>query len=198
MTHTVYLETSIISYLTARPSRDLVTAARQELTREWWELRRAAFDIYVSAAVIAEVRAGDSEAATRRLSVLADLELNPYRQCRTAADHRACVSRPQVHAAYSVHARRTTGRLKWHDRYERNMLDGRTRSSRRSARCGRSSLGQPVTTSTSSVVSCASSNRKRGARSSLAHRANLGGERLGAQPLQGRTSAHGRPYKREI
>lgn len=75
MARTVYLETSIISYLVARPRRDLVTAARQELTREWWEQRRAAFDVYVSEAVIAEARAGDSEAAARRLAILADLPL---------------------------------------------------------------------------------------------------------------------------
>jgi len=72
---TVYLETSIISYLVARPSRDLVTAARQELTREWWGRRRASFDVYVSEAVIAEARAGDSEVAARRLAILADLPL---------------------------------------------------------------------------------------------------------------------------
>jgi hypothetical protein len=47
MVRTVYLETSIISYLAARPSRDLVTAARQELTREWWARRRASFEVYV-------------------------------------------------------------------------------------------------------------------------------------------------------
>ncbi len=56
MARTVYLETSIISYLVARPSRDLVTAARQELTREWWGRRRASFDVYVSEAVIAGAR----------------------------------------------------------------------------------------------------------------------------------------------
>lgn len=75
MAGTVYLETSIISYLVARPSRDLVTAARQELTREWWGRRRALFEVFVSEAVIAEARAGDAEAAARRLAILADLPL---------------------------------------------------------------------------------------------------------------------------
>ena len=75
MARTVYLETSIISYLVARPSRDLVTAARQELTREWWGQRRALFNIYVSEAVIAEARVGDSDAAARRLAILTDLPL---------------------------------------------------------------------------------------------------------------------------
>ena len=75
MARTVYLETSIISYLVARPSRDLVTAARQELTREWWGQRRALFDVYVSEAVVAEARVGDSDAAARRLAILMDLPL---------------------------------------------------------------------------------------------------------------------------
>ncbi len=48
----VYLETTIPSYLAARPSRDLVTAAHQEITRQWWETARDRFDIYVSEAVL--------------------------------------------------------------------------------------------------------------------------------------------------
>jgi hypothetical protein len=44
----VYLETTIVSYLTARPSRDLIIAAHQELTREWWENKRTDFDLYVA------------------------------------------------------------------------------------------------------------------------------------------------------
>lgn len=44
----VYLETTIISYLTARPSRDVVVAAHQELTRQWWETRSGHFDLLVS------------------------------------------------------------------------------------------------------------------------------------------------------
>ena len=71
----MYLETSIISYLAARPSRDLITAARQELTREWWKRRRASFELYVSEAVVAEARAGDRKAAARRAAILADLPL---------------------------------------------------------------------------------------------------------------------------
>ncbi len=44
MNSCVYLETTIVSYLTARPSRDLVLAAHQEVTREWWT-NRGAFDL---------------------------------------------------------------------------------------------------------------------------------------------------------
>ena len=42
----VYVETSVISYLTARPSRDLVMAAHQEVTREWWQNQRHAFKLF--------------------------------------------------------------------------------------------------------------------------------------------------------
>lgn len=66
----VYLETTIISYLTAWPSRDLVMAANQETTREWWTNCRHEFDLYVSQTVLEEARAGDSDAASRRLNVL--------------------------------------------------------------------------------------------------------------------------------
>jgi hypothetical protein len=55
-----------VSYLTARPSRDIVLAAHQQLTLEWWE-RRARFDLFVSQAVITEASMGDAEAARRRL-----------------------------------------------------------------------------------------------------------------------------------
>ncbi|MFQ5667942.1 MAG: type II toxin-antitoxin system VapC family toxin [Candidatus Binatia bacterium] len=75
MARTVYLETSIISYLAAHPSRDLVTAARQQVTREWWARRRTSFVVYVSEAVIAEARVGDAAAADQRTEILADLPL---------------------------------------------------------------------------------------------------------------------------
>lgn len=66
----VYLETTIASYLTAWPSRDLVMAANQETTREWWANQKDAFDLYVSQTVIMESRAGDPDAAQRRLVFL--------------------------------------------------------------------------------------------------------------------------------
>jgi len=69
----VYLETTIISYLTARPSRDLIQAARQELTREWWERRRDDFELYISQFVVDEAGGGDSAAAEKRLQILNDL-----------------------------------------------------------------------------------------------------------------------------
>jgi hypothetical protein len=70
----VYLETTIVSYLTAWPSRDIVMAANQETTREWWTNCRNAFDVYVSQIVIKESNAGDREAAQRRSEVLRQLQ----------------------------------------------------------------------------------------------------------------------------
>ncbi len=69
----VYIETSIVSYLTAQPSRDLRAAAWQQITTQWWEQQRGEYDLYISALVIAEAAQGDREAAQRRLRVLADL-----------------------------------------------------------------------------------------------------------------------------
>ncbi|MBF0603813.1 MAG: type II toxin-antitoxin system VapC family toxin [Nitrospirae bacterium] len=69
----LYLETSIVSYLAARPSRDLVVAAHQQITAEWWEQSRHRFNLYTSELVIQEAGAGDLEAANRRLAFLAGL-----------------------------------------------------------------------------------------------------------------------------
>ena len=66
----IYIETTIPSYLTAWPIRDLVRAAHQQLTREWWDHRRPDFDLFVSEAVILEAGSGDQVAAAARLEVL--------------------------------------------------------------------------------------------------------------------------------
>jgi predicted nucleic acid-binding protein len=66
---TVYVETSIISYLTALGSRDLVQAAHQEVTRSWWDSRDE-FALYASQIVIDEASAADARAASRRLEAL--------------------------------------------------------------------------------------------------------------------------------
>jgi len=75
VTKRLYVETSIVSYLTARPSRDVIRAARQELTWEWWERRREAFDLYASRLVVEEAEEGDQVAAQRRLEALAGIPL---------------------------------------------------------------------------------------------------------------------------
>jgi len=69
----IYLETSLVSYLAARPSRDLITAAHQQVTHEWWETRRSEFEILVSQLVLDEAAGGDPSVADRRLAYLKDL-----------------------------------------------------------------------------------------------------------------------------
>jgi hypothetical protein len=71
----VYIETTIPSYLVARPSRDLLIAAHQQLTRNWWELRGPTFDLYVSEPVLEEAAAGDAIPAKKRLELLADIRV---------------------------------------------------------------------------------------------------------------------------
>ncbi|MEZ4265895.1 MAG: type II toxin-antitoxin system VapC family toxin [Myxococcota bacterium] len=70
-----YVETSVISYLVSQPSRDLVTAARQQLTREWWSTRRSDYHLVASPLVLLEAERGDRAAADRRLAALQSLEL---------------------------------------------------------------------------------------------------------------------------
>jgi hypothetical protein len=69
----VYLETTVVSYLVSRPSVNPLVAARQELTRQWWDLRRHNFACYVSEVVIQEAGEGDFEQAARRLGVIEGL-----------------------------------------------------------------------------------------------------------------------------
>jgi predicted nucleic acid-binding protein len=71
----VYVETSVISYLTSRPSRDVVIAGHQQITRDWWQTQRETFDVVASQLVVQEASAGDSVAAQQRLEVLATMEL---------------------------------------------------------------------------------------------------------------------------
>jgi len=64
------VETSVVSYLTARPSRDIVTAARQSVTRHWWAYERKQYTLFISEFVVAEASAGDPQAARLRLDTL--------------------------------------------------------------------------------------------------------------------------------
>jgi hypothetical protein len=69
----VYIETTIVSYLVARPSRDILVAAHQQITRDWWELRREDFELVCSETVNEEAAAGDAVFARRRLNILSAL-----------------------------------------------------------------------------------------------------------------------------
>lgn len=74
MKRKVYLETSVISYLTARPSKTILGAAHQQLTLAWWETRNQ-YELLVSESVMRECGAGDPSAANKRLAVLTDIPL---------------------------------------------------------------------------------------------------------------------------
>jgi predicted nucleic acid-binding protein len=69
------LETTVVSYLTAKPSRDVVIAGHQQSTREWWEDRRQDFKVVASQLVVQESGKGDMPAAQRRLEILKSVKL---------------------------------------------------------------------------------------------------------------------------
>ena len=67
---TVYLETSFVSYLVSEPSRDVIVAAHQQITREWWAHRRRFFACYVSQEVLDEAGYGDAGQSAKRLAIV--------------------------------------------------------------------------------------------------------------------------------
>ncbi len=69
MKRKVYIETSVISYLAARPSKTIIGAAHQQITQAWWETRND-YDLFVSGSVLAECAAGNTEAAEKRLGAI--------------------------------------------------------------------------------------------------------------------------------
>ncbi len=74
---TVYIETSIVSYLRQKPSTQVVTAARQLLTHRWWDGERENYELVVSQYVVDEASAGDSTLAAERLETLEGIPLLP-------------------------------------------------------------------------------------------------------------------------
>jgi predicted nucleic acid-binding protein len=88
MKPTVYIETSVISYLTAQVSRDLIVAAHQELTVEWWEQALPKLEPYVSPVVLEEIAKGDPGAAKKRMRVVNGFEvLEVVPEVRDLAEH---------------------------------------------------------------------------------------------------------------
>jgi predicted nucleic acid-binding protein len=75
MKQRVYVETSIFSYLTSKPSRNILAAAWQSLTVEWWERRRSDFDLFISELVREEAVGGDTQAAARRIAAMNGIPL---------------------------------------------------------------------------------------------------------------------------
>jgi len=73
----IYIETSIVSYLTSRPSKDLIRSACQQITKAWWEHSRLTAMSYSSPYVVEEAGAGDPQAASNRLNALREIPLLP-------------------------------------------------------------------------------------------------------------------------
>ena len=71
----IYIESTIPSYVVARPARDLLQAARQQLTRDWWDLQREQHELFTSQVVLDEIAAGEHAMAERRLELMAGLAL---------------------------------------------------------------------------------------------------------------------------
>ncbi len=92
MKPSVYIETTVPSYLTAWPSRDLIRAGEQQLTRDWWS-HRDEYELRVSSLVLAECEAGDPEAADARRLALADL---PVLESTDAAERLASTLMKEV------------------------------------------------------------------------------------------------------
>ena len=77
MPPSVYIETSIVSYLVARPSRDVIMAERQRQTREWWANRAGEYRLFTSKLTLIEAVLGEPEMARRRIEALGGIPLLP-------------------------------------------------------------------------------------------------------------------------
>jgi hypothetical protein len=106
----VYLETTILSYLAARKSKDPRVAERQSITRRWWDLKRNTFDQYVSVAVEDECARGNPDQAKRRLELLRGTSILPLNQTIMDLARKLVVPGgfPKVAEADSVHVAAAT------------------------------------------------------------------------------------------
>ncbi|MBI4028085.1 MAG: type II toxin-antitoxin system VapC family toxin [Verrucomicrobia bacterium] len=71
----IYIESTIPSYVVARPARDLLQAARQQLTKDWWDLKREKHELFTSQVVLDEITSGEAAMARQRLDVMAQITL---------------------------------------------------------------------------------------------------------------------------
>ena len=71
----IYIESTIPSYVVARPARDLLQAARQQLTIDGWDLKRAKHELFTSQVVLDEITNGEAAMAQQRLDVMAEIRL---------------------------------------------------------------------------------------------------------------------------
>jgi len=71
----IYIESTIPSYVVARSARDLLQAARQQITKDWWDLKRAKHELFTSQVVLDEITSGEKAMAQQRLDVMAQIKL---------------------------------------------------------------------------------------------------------------------------
>lgn len=75
MKQKIYIETSVISYNTSKPSRDLIVAAQQQITLAWWEYNLPNYEPFISTIIIEEISKGDREASLRRLNAVSGISI---------------------------------------------------------------------------------------------------------------------------
>ena len=92
----VYVETTVISYLAARPARDVVVAGRQQSTRDWWMTASQRFELVVSALVRQEAGVGDPDAVRARLALL-----DPLGSLDVGAEAQELAEQPVVKVGHS-------------------------------------------------------------------------------------------------
>lgn len=105
MRPTVYIETTVISYRMARPSRDLIIAAHQQIVHEWWEIALPQFDAFISPIVLEEISKGDADAAKLRLDSVSSFQvLEVLPEVRILADsYFSAIDIPEKARADSYH-----------------------------------------------------------------------------------------------
>lgn len=107
----VYLDSSVPSYLIANPSRDLIVAARQQMTHDWWNDLGPQFELFVSPFVLREIEDGDPAHSNRRLGAIEGLDVLPNASdvddlAAEYADNLGLTGRAVVdvpHFAFAVH-----------------------------------------------------------------------------------------------
>lgn len=124
---TVYIETTIVSYLVANPSRDSILAAHQQLTRQWWQDERLHYECVTSAEVLKEARLGDAEMSRRRIEALSGLPVLAVDESarRLAQELSAARILPPAASSDAIHAavaaqRRIKILLTWNCRHLAN------------------------------------------------------------------------------
>jgi predicted nucleic acid-binding protein len=75
MKQKVYIETTVISYLTGRLKKDIIVRAHQEITKKWWKTRASGFELVISELVYSEASAGDTLAASESLDAVKEFQI---------------------------------------------------------------------------------------------------------------------------